>query len=123
MGKYSDIYNSTFNENYELSFCPIKNNSWDFDENGIKFKGRPASSLEKKCYNLQRGVVNDDVSIYIYSSNLPENIKPEDKVLYLGKTWTVESVGYYFYSARFVDPSCFDEEYIKARCAKGITIK
>lgn len=123
MGKYKDIYNATNNENWELTFCKAKNNSWDFDNNGIKFKGRPASALEKKCFNIQKGVMNDENSVYIYSSNLPDDIKPEDKVMYLGKVWMVETVGYYFDNANFIDPSIFDEEYIKAKCPKGITIK
>jgi len=123
MGLYQDIYNPTNNETYDFVFCSVENNSWNFDENGIHFKGRPASSMEKKTYNLQKGVINNDVNLYIYSSNLPDNIKPEDKVKYLGKTWIVESVGYYFDATRFVDASIFDEEYIKARCPKGITIR
>jgi len=122
MAKYNDIYTPTNNESYEFWYCKVLNNSWAFDESAIRFFGRPANSMEKRTYNLQKGVINDNVSLYIYSSNLPDEIKPNDKVRYLGKIWTVQSVGYYFDITRFIDASIFDEEYIRTRCAKGITI-
>ncbi len=112
----------TNNENHILSFCPVLDNKWDFDENAITFRGRPASNYEKKTYNIQKGVKVRSDSLFIYSTNLPENIKADDKVMYLGKIWTVESVGYYLDQNKIIDASIFNEEYIAANSPKGITL-
>ena len=55
--------------------------------------------------------------------NLPDEIEPNDQIKYLGKIWLVESVGYYLDKATFIDASIFDDEFIKAKSAKGITLR
>lgn len=122
MGKFKDIYIPTNNETHNLKFCKVTKNGWEFDENAISFKGRVASSLEQKRYNIMKGVVNNKNTIYIYASNLPEEIKPDDKVLFLGKEMTVTSVGYYIDQSKMIDASIFDPDYIKAISPKGITL-
>ena len=54
---------------------------------------------------------------------MPEDIKPNDKIMYLGKIWTVETTGYYLDQSRIIDFSVFDPEYIKAVSPKGMTLK
>lgn len=88
-----------------------------------RFKGRPASQIEKKEYRIQKGVNGNTDSTFIYASNLPKELNIGDKVRFLGKIWTIQSIGYYFDAARFVNPSCLREEQIIARCPKGINIQ
>ena len=124
MNNFAGIRTSTNNETYDFELIPRKENSpYEYDyEHTTHFKGRPADKEEKSSYRLQVGVnVNND-SLYIFVTNLPEEIKPGDKIRYLGKTETVESIGYYYELNGIVNASLFSDEYIIARCPKGLTI-
>lgn len=123
MPRYNDLYNPTNNERHEFVLFHIEKNSWDYNKSEIVFYGRPATSVEKKLYTVQKGVVNHNEGTYIYASNLPDEIEPNDQIKYLGKIWLVESVGYYLDKATFIDASIFDDEFIKAKSAKGITLR
>lgn len=87
------------------------------------FNGRPANQYEKKTYRLMQGVNSNSDSQFIICSNLPEGIKPKDKIIFLGQQKLVESIGYYFDQARFINPGIFSEDYILQRCPKGIAIQ
>ena len=119
-----EFHKVTNNENYDFLVIPVKPNS-DYEDDPKKcftFKGRPANTGEKKMYRLQKGVDTHDDSVYIFATNLPEKIKPGDKVKYLGQIQIVESVGYYYDLNYIVNPSVFSEEYIVAQMPKGITL-
>ena len=119
-----DIHKSTNNETYDFLVIPVKKNSaYENDkDNTFTFKGRPANTQERKKYRLQLGVNTSDDSVYIFATNLPDNIKPGDRVKYLGQTQVVESVGYYYDLNFIVNASLFSEEYIIAQAPKGITL-
>jgi len=113
------------NERYVLALYKRKKNSayeWE-EEPTLWFKGRPANQIEIKNYRVQQGVNANTDSTYVFCSNLPENVKPGDKIFFLDKEWTVASTGYYFDNARFVNPALMSEEYIAKRCPKGINIQ
>ena len=109
-----DVFKSTNNETYDFLVIPVKKNSAyeNNKDNTFYFKGRPANTQEKKKYRLQQGVNTSDDSVYIFATNLPENIKPGDRVKYLGQTQVVASVGYYYDASGIVNASIFNEEYI-----------
>ena len=112
------------NERYDLVLYKRKPNSHEWeDKPSCYFKGRPANQIEVKRYRIQQGVEGNTDSTYVFASNLPINIKPKDKIVFMGKEWTVESIGYYFESSRFVNPSLMNEEYIASKCPKGISIQ
>lgn len=115
----------TNNETYEFLVIPVKKNSaYESDkDNTFTFKGRPANTQEKKKYRLQLGVDIHDDSVYIFVTNLPDKIKPGDRVKYLGQTQVVESVGYYYDLNFIVNASLFSEEYIIAQMPKGLTLR
>lgn len=106
------LYKRLPNSDYEWEKVP-----------SCKFKGRPASQKEIKTYRVQQGVNGNTDSQFVFASNLPDIIKPQDKVFYLGKEWTVMSVGYYFDEARFVNAGIFNDEYIEKRCPKGLNLQ
>lgn len=102
----------------------VPNSSYEYEkEVSTIFKGRPANQYEIKQYRIQQGVNGNTDSIFVISSNLPAEIKPNDRIIFLGKIWTVMSTGYYFDNSRFVNPSIFSDEYIAARCPKGINLQ
>lgn len=101
-----------------------ENDKYTWEQNwSIVFKGRPANQIEKKNYRIMQGVNGNTDSVYVIASNLPKDIKPYDKVLFMGKEWTVMSVGYYFDEARFVNPGIMNPDHIIARCPKGINLQ
>lgn len=124
MSNYGWARVSVPNENWDIEWRPIKENS-AFEEKEFTnyvFRCRPASPREKKEYRITKGVIGVEESQYIISSNIPEEIKPGDKVVFLGKPMIVTSVGYYFDQTRIISPNKLDPEYIMAKCPKGITI-
>lgn len=122
--KYSGVRTSTPNETHELLLIPRLNNSaYEMDKTKqISFRGKIAGTLEKKAYRLLTGVNTSTDSIFIMSSSLPDEIKDGDMCYFLGKKWTVESVGYYYDQTLIINASLFDPEYIIAKCPKGITL-
>ena len=113
------------NEKYEYKVFKRKLNSpYEWENDPITaFKGRPASQFEKKQYRIQKGVNGGTDSIFVICSNLPPVVDVKDKIIFLGKEWTVESVGYYFDEARFVNAGLFSEEYIASKCPKGLNLQ
>lgn len=116
---------TNINERYECKlFKRLENSPYEYEqEPSITFRCRPATRQEKNEYRLQAGVHTTTDSVYLVSSNLPENIKDGDKVLFKGQLWIVASVGYYFDENILVNASLMSDKYIEERCPKGITLK
>ena len=74
-------------------------------------------------YTFSRGIVNGSDDTYIFSSNMPEDISDGDRIEFLGKLWSVTSVGVYFDQGRFVNAGIMDSDKLMAKCPKGITLK
>lgn len=110
-------------ETYVFKLYSRKPNSdYKYEENPKFFNGRPAGKIEKKSYRMQKGVEAGEDSLYILSTHLPLDINDKDKVEFLGKLWTVQSIGYYLKENLIVNASLFDEEYIIKRCPKGVVL-
>lgn len=88
-----------------------------------EFFGRPAGQNEKRTYRIQQGINSNSDSVFVYCSNLPDEVKPQDKVEFLGKEWTVESIGYYLQDAWVVNAGAMSEEYVQRRCPKGLALR
>ena len=116
---------TTNNEKYPLTlYKRVPNSSYEWENAPTcRFRGRPASQKEIKTFRLQQGVNGNSDSQFVVCSNLPNDVKPQDKVVYLGKEWTVMSVGYYFDEARFVNAGIFNDAYIEKRCPKGLNLQ
>ena len=111
-------------ENYKIEIYHLKENSpyeWE-DTPFVVCYGRPANKIEKRSYRLQKGVNTSTDSTYILCSNLPDAVKDGDKIVFMGKHWTIESVGFFFDDARFVNARVFDEEYLAKKCPKGMAV-
>ena len=102
----------------------IKNSAYEWEKTpSCTFKGRPANQKEIRNYRIQQGVNGNSDSQFVLATNLPANVKPQDKIFYQGKEWTVMSVGYYYDSTRFVNEGAFRQEYIEKRCPKGLNLQ
>lgn len=112
-------------EKYELKlYAKIPNSPYKWEEApSTIFKGRPASQVEVKKYRVQKGVNGNTDSVFLKCTNMPQEVSVGDKVSFLGKIWTVQSIGYYFDEARFVNAACLSEEAIIARCPKGLNLQ
>ena len=88
----------------------------------LTFYGRPASQAEKKTYRIQQGVNGNNDSVFVLSSNLPE-LNIGDKIIFLGKIWSVMSIGYYFTENLVLNGKLFSPEYISNRCPKGVNLQ
>lgn len=115
---------SVNNETYEFVVIPRKKNSpYEYEKDKtFSFMGRPANTHEKKNYRIQTGVNGNADTVYIYATNLPEEVKIGDKVKFLGQTQTVESTGYYYDVNGIVNVGRFSEEHIIAKSPKGIAL-
>lgn len=115
---------TTRGESFALKLYKRKPNSsyeWE-DKSTLTFFGRPANAKEKKNYRLQAGVHATDESVYILTSNLPNNITIGDRVLFQGDYKTIESIGFYYIDSRLVTNYIMSDKYITERCPKGITL-
>lgn len=112
-------------ETYVLKlYKRIKNSSYEYEDvPSATFHGRPAKPLEKNSYTFSRGIVNSSDDTYVFSSNMPEDISDGDRIEFLGKLWSVTSVGVYFEQGRFVNAGIMDSDKLMAKCPKGITLK
>ena len=105
-------------------FKRVPNSPYEWDrEVSFTFKGRPASQQEKRIYRIQQGVNGGSDSLFVYATNIPNEIDVGDKIIFQKKEWEVKSVGYYYDASRFVNPNLMNEEYIAKKCPKGINIQ
>lgn len=122
MSAYEDVQIIVPGATFPTKLFQRKTNDFKWEETPIEFLTKPASNIEKKDYRITQGVQGGSDSIYLITGNLPQDIKIGDHVEFIGKSWTVTSIGYYFDAAKFVNASLFSDEYIIARCPKGITL-
>lgn len=123
--RYSAYINPSLFENWLLELLPrIENSAYGYDKSKIvSFRGRPAQNIEKRQYRLLSGVNTTQSSTYVVCSNLPDNIKDGDKVRFIGRVWTVASVGFYYNDLELVNAGVMNPEYIISRCKKGIVLE
>ena len=118
------MLNLVTNEKYKFKlYKRVENSPYEWNVNPIRlFKGRPASNMERKQYRIQKGVDGGTDSIFIICSNLPKEVAIGDRIVFLGKEWMVNSIGYYFDEAKFVNPGLMNDNYVANKCPKGMNI-
>lgn len=112
-------------ETFELELIKrVGNSPYEYEVSpSIHFKGRPANNLEKKIYRVTAGVNASEDGIFVYTSYLPEDVKPMDQVTFMGKKWTVASVGYYLLDGAVANASIFSTKHLEERCPKGLSLQ
>lgn len=116
--------NVTFGETYELKlYRRLPNSPYEYEE--IPYATIycvPASPKEKSTYRVMQGVQSNEEHIFLRVNNLPAEIKPQDKVVFLGETKAIGSIGYYFDKSYIVNARVMKPEYIYTKCPKGLTL-
>jgi len=107
-----ELFKRKKNSDYEYEDAPC---AW--------FKGRPAQALEKNSYAIQRGITNGNDEMYVFATNIPVEVSVGDRIRFLGKMWSVSSVGVYIEEARYVNAEIMDAGKLLASCPKGLTLK
>lgn len=112
-------------EIYTLTlFKRKKNSAYEYEDTAkCVFKGRPAKNVEKTSYALQNGVLNGIDDTFVFATQLPAEVSVGDRVYYLGKFWSVSSVGVYLEEMRMVNASIMDDRKLMERAPKGLTLK
>ena len=115
---------TTNNESEEfVLYKRVENSKMDVENvPTLTFYGRTASTYEKNHYRISQGVVGNSDGLQIFASNLPEEVKPFDKLLFRGKMWTIQSIGYYYDSNRIINRKIMSDEYMMKRSPKGLSI-
>ena len=91
-------------------------------ETSFSFRCKVASSAESKRYTVTKGLEAKKDGLMLYATNLEGNIEPSDHVVFRGKTWLVESVGYYEDESRFVNGSIMSVGKITSKLPKGVVL-
>lgn len=113
-------------ETYVFKVYKRKPNSpYEYEDSPkITFRGRPATNIEQKEYRIQKGVNGSTDSVFVFATNLPtDEITDGDRIEYLGKIWTITSVGYYIVDTRYVNAGIMNPKKIIERCPKGVTLQ
>lgn len=91
-------------------------------ETSFSFRCKVASSAESKRYTVTKGLEAKKDGIMLYATNLDGDIEPSDHVVFRGKTWLVESVGYYDDESRLVNGSPMSVGKLISRLPKGVVL-
>lgn len=91
-------------------------------ETSFSFRCKVASSAESKRYTVTKGLEATKGGVMLYATNLEGNLEPSDHIIFRGKTWLVESVGYYDDESRLVNGSSMSVGKLISKLPKGVVL-
>ena len=101
----------------------LSNSPFQYEqETAFTFRCRVASSAESKRYSVTKGLEAKKDGIMLYATNLEGNIEPSDHIVFRGKAWLVESVGYYEDESRLVNGSIMSAGKLTSKLPKGVVL-
>ena len=101
----------------------IDNSPFQYEQQpAFTFRCKVASSAESKRYVVTKGLEAKKEGIMLYATNLEGSIEPSDHIIFRGKTWLVESVGYYDDDSRFVNGSIMSVGKLISKLPKGVVL-
>ena len=101
----------------------LSNSPFQYEQQiSFTFRCKVASSAESKRYTVTKGLEAKKDGLMLYATNLDGDIEPSDHVVFRGKTWLVESVGYYEDESRFVDGSAMSAGKLISKLPKGVVL-
>lgn len=101
----------------------LSNSPFEYaQETSFTFRCKVASSAESKRYTVTKGLEAKKEGMMLYATNLEGELDPSDHVVFRGKTWLVESVGYYEDDSRFVDGSHMSVGKLIGKLPKGVVL-
>ena len=101
----------------------ISNSPFQYEQQtAFTFRCKVASSAESKRFIVTKGLEAKKEGIMLYATNLEGGIEPSDHIVFRGKTWLVESVGYYEDESRLVNGSSMSAGKLTAKLPKGVVL-
>ena len=101
----------------------LDNSPFQYEQQiSFSFRCKVASSAESKRYSVTKGLEAKKDGLMLYATNLDGSIEPSDHVVFRGKTWLVESVGYYEDESRFVNGSVMSDKKLIEKLPKGVVL-
>lgn len=101
----------------------ISNSPFQYEQQtAFTFRCKVASSAESKRFIVTKGLEAKKEGIMLYATNLEGGIEPSDHIVFRGKTWLVESVGYYEDESRLVNGSSMSAGKLTGKLPKGVVL-
>lgn len=101
----------------------LSNSPFEYaQETSFIFRCKVASSAESKRYTVTKGLEAKKDGLMLYATNLEGDIEPSDHIVFRGKTWLVESVGYYDDESRLVNGSAMSVGKLISKLPKGVVL-
>lgn len=118
------VYKPARNETYEATYWNIVGDELDnFDDAHARtFYCRIADRIERQKFMITSGLSSDKAGIYLVATRLPDDIKLNARVRFLGKDMLVEAIGFIIDNSRLNNANKFSNDAIKSRFVKGIKI-
>lgn len=111
------------NEIYKAQVFKRLENSNEFERvPTFEFNCRVASDFEKNSFVPTNGLFTEQGGVMLYATNIPFHLEIHDKILFLGKEYLVESVGYYLNKNRLLNASIFSDDKIFEESPKGVKL-
>lgn len=101
----------------------ISNSPFQYaQETSFSFRCKVASSAESKRYTVTKGLEAKKDGLMLYATNLEGDLEPSDHIVFRGKTWLVDSVGYYEDESRLVNGSSMSVGKLISKLPKGVVL-
>ena len=101
----------------------VGNSSFEYQKTpAFSFRCKVASSAESKRYTVTKGLEAKKDGLMLYATNLDRELEPSDHIVFRGKTWLVESVGYYEDESRLVNGSHMSFGKLISKLPKGVVL-
>lgn len=108
---------------YSASIYHRKENSNEYEETPYEeFTYRTANHYEIKSFSVVDGLINSSTGYFIFTNDLKELPRIDDKVILEGREMLVDSFGYYRNYQRLVNARSISQEHLNEMCPKGIRL-
>lgn len=87
----------------------------------LTFNCRVANQIEKNTFQPTSGLITQTKGLYLYATRLPADVKPDDRIYFMGQYYLVETTGEYVSNARILSND-INYAQIKNSSPKGLKI-
>lgn len=115
----------TFNENFTAElYKSLPNAPGEWGTIPVTFKYRFLDKKEQRMYKPIKGVVSDESTLFITSSNCEHEINIGDKIVLAdGDSMIVDSFGLIYDDKHILNMGKFDSQFLQKRLPKALSLK
>lgn len=112
-------------EYFECVHYKRKENSMiDYEKLGTTFRAKVISDYDKRSFQAIAGLVTDNVTLTLYTTNLNEDVKVGDKILFNGAEYQVDFVQVAFNNISYtMGANRFNPKFMARKLPKIIGVK